>query len=66
MAGRVVPFFVSFMSARRNGAPFLSARFLVSFLSHRGVCFPGVVVLRPVRRLVGRSVFTGRLVRRLV
>ena len=37
----VVPFLVSFMPGRRNGAPFLSARFLVSSLSHRGVRFRG-------------------------
>lgn len=75
----VVPFFVSFMPGRRNGAPFLSARFLVSSLSHRGVRFPGaaclpfrsssrcgVAVLRFVHRPVRRLVVAFRVSLRLV
>lgn len=75
----VVPFLVSFMPGRRNGAPFLSARFLVPSLSHRGVRFPGaaclpfrsssrcgVAVLRFVHRPVRRLVVAFRASLRLV
>ena len=59
----VVPFLVSFMPGRRNGAPFLSARFLVSSLSHRGVRFRGGRrVFRSALRLVVALRFCGSFI----
>ena len=51
VAVRSVPFVVSFMSSRRNGAPFLPARFLRSVLPYR---------FRPVCRLVSPCRFAVR------